>query len=159
MAAEKNVGVMTMKTFQAAGGRRRWAETLQTVLGDPAVSTVLKGLPSHELLDELAAAVMSRPAEQTGLPADQQSGRAYATCLGCGRCAGCPQGIAIEEIMRCAFYYGSDLREWDYARRLYARLPAERTVLSCVGCGRCDEVCSAYLPVRHMLEEARHMLA
>ncbi len=157
-AAEKNVGAMGMKSFQAAGGRRRWAEALQSALGHPGLSTVLKGLPSHELLNELAAAVMTRPEEQArGLP-DGEPRRAYATCLGCGRCAGCPQGIAIEEIMRCAFYYGSDLREWDYARQTYARIPAERTVLSCVGCSRCDDVCSAYLPVRHMLEEAHDML-
>jgi predicted aldo/keto reductase-like oxidoreductase len=81
------------------------------------------------------------------------------TCIGCATCQGCPQGVAIEDTLRCAFYYGAELGQWDYARHVYASLPPERRVLACGDCGRCEAVCRQRLAVRRMLCEAHVRLA
>lgn len=159
-AAQKRIGVIAMKSLQAAGGRRNWTTAFQTALDHPGLTTVLKGLPNFELLEQLSAAVMERPTEEARRELERYvAEHRSSTCAMCSACAGCPQGVAIEDTLRCAFYYGEELGQHDYARHVYASLPRERTVLACADCGHCEAVCSHRLAVRQMLHKAHAMLA
>jgi predicted aldo/keto reductase-like oxidoreductase len=64
-AKERNIGVIAMKSLQAGGGRRNWTTAFQTALDHPGVTTVLKGLPDYDILNELSGAVMTRPGTST----------------------------------------------------------------------------------------------
>jgi predicted aldo/keto reductase-like oxidoreductase len=99
-AAQGNsVGVLGMKTL--AGARGEDIKTaFQTALDKPGLTTVLKGLPSFELLDMLVAAVNGRPtAEEQASMWRNAVARRSETCAMCSKCNGCPRGPGDGDVL------------------------------------------------------------
>ncbi len=157
-AHERNIGVLGMKCLANTRGDAM-KTAFQTALDKRGLTAVLKGLPTFELLDALVRAVNERPTpeEQAALWQHVVAQRS-TTCRMCSRCSACPQGIAVEESLKCLLYYDRQLGQPDLARHVYASLPADRTIRACAGCGTCEGVCPNRLPVRELLREADRQL-
>jgi len=158
-APGKGVGVLSMKTLGGTSGDDM-KTALQTALDKPGLTTVLKGLPSLELLDTLVEAVNSRPtaAEQASLWRNAVAVRGV-TCGMCSKCSACPQGLEVEETVMCLLYYDRELGDPGYAQQVYRSLPPERTALACANCGTCERVCPHDLPVREIMREVHSRYA
>jgi predicted aldo/keto reductase-like oxidoreductase len=158
-AHEREMGVLGMKALANTTGDAR-KTAFQTALERRGLTSVLKGLPDFELLDMLVRAVGEQPdAEQQAALWRHVLAQRSETCWMCSRCAACPQGIAVEESLKCLLYYDRQLGHASYARQVYAALPRERTVAACVGCGTCERLCPNGLPVRDLLREADRVLS
>jgi len=157
-AKEKNVGVLAIKSLANTSGDAM-KTAFQTALDKPGVTSVLKGLPSFELLETLIAAMKERPtAEAQAALWHHVVAQRGAACGMCSKCSACPQNIAVEESLVCLLYYDRQLGEKRYAREVYAALPRCRTVEACRDCGTCEAVCPNGLPVRQLLREAHEQL-
>ncbi len=158
-AHEKQVGVLAMKALPKAPDDAV-KTAFQTALDKPGLTSVVKGLPSLELLETLTAAVKARPAEgdHAALRRHMIAQRA-STCAMCSKCSACPQQVAVEQSLICLLYYDRQLGEKQYARQVYAEIPRACTVEGCRDCGTCEKVCPNGLPVRRLLREAHAQLA
>ena len=158
-AHEKQVGVLAMKALPNASGDVM-KTAFQTALDKPGLTSVLKGMPTFELLESLTAALKARPAEGDHAALRQHMiAQRASTCAMCSKCSACPQQVAVEESLVCLLYYDRQLGEKQYARQAYAAIPRACTVEACRDCGACEEVCPNGLPVRRLLREAHAQLA
>ena len=87
--------------------------------------------------------------------------REYAAagfCTLCGQCVACPNGVAIQDIVRDYTYYYEQQGLPETAAERYAELRVGETALSCGDCGRCEERCPVGVPVRRIIREAHARL-
>jgi len=168
-AAERSVGVFVMK----AGAGNREAEDRQLVEGVDAegakvrwalsnanIASVCCRMLSFEDVDKFVAAV-KKPLTEADLDFLERYRQRFATayCRACGSCsAGCPQQVAVADIMRYHMYfryYGFEKE----AMRLYAQLPEERRAGACAGCtGGCTASCPYGLSTKANMVEADGLL-
>jgi len=88
----------------------------------------------------------------------ERRARQAGLCGFCGTCLdACPNGIAVQDIIRLTAYFRNGDRRT--ARAAYAALPAPARADACRGCGTCEAACPGHLPIRQRLEEAHHALA
>ena len=158
-AGEGQVGVLSMKTLQGATGQDAVA-AFKTALDNPALTAVLKGLTSFDMLEDLAKAVGERAtADEQASLYQSYVARRSSSCAMCSACSGCPQGVAVEEIVRCGLYYEGELAEHGHARQVYRDLPVERTAAACADCGTCEQTCPNNLPIRELMRATHDRLA
>lgn len=144
---------------------------LRYVAAHPAVKIVLSGMSEEWELAENISAFEVKSAE---LPADRiarvdgRLRRIEGFCTGCRYCDGCPAGIDIFAVMQAR-----NASLFPYPSKLYGRTEPEimKTMVicqrlrntfgilpessknPCIGCGRCEERCTAHLPIIESLKE------
>lgn len=169
-AAGKGIGTVVFKTN--AGNRQREIKDLETgglsfrqatikwALANPCISSVAVTFTSFRMVRELAAAAGSPLGEtELAMLRRYQEEMHDKVCRFCSTCqAGCPQGVAVAEVMRYAMYFKYYGREKE-AMRLYAALPGGRSAGACEACcGPCDGACPFGRGVRSELVEADRLL-
>jgi len=155
-ANKANVGIMAMKTQQGAKGTG--PDKIAAGLFAAGVTTILKTLNTREEVDAWFAAVTKAPQEMAELPSDCQVAAAGGLCTLCGICEGCPNGVAVQSIVRDYTYYYQQQEIPEIAAERYGELRVNQTALSCGDCGRCESVCPMGVPVRRIIREAHQRL-
>lgn len=153
-AVKKDIGVLTMKSMRAmpkqvgfvAGGRRFVADGITSV-----VRTMLK---PADLAKHLPLAKTADKTPPTTVKVANLTGQ----CTLCGQCAGCPEGVAVQDILRTYQYYARDLGWMDEAIRQYAAIPMERRASACIECELCESRCPQDLPIRTLIRQAHSEL-
>lgn len=170
LARRHDIGVVAMKTLKV-GGRRQNLEDYKTgttsihqamlkwVLENRNISGVITEMLNYQQMDENLAAVGSplTGAERRNLFrfVAQRSGD---TCHWCGRCQdACPSGVETTSIQRC-LDYSLSYEKKNLARSLYSGVKARNTVLACLDCGRCEQVCPYGVSTRRRLRDAHQLL-
>lgn len=180
-AAEKGIPVIVMEplrggllteglpqrgkeTFAEAETKRSPAEWgLRWLWNQPAVSTVLSGMDSMEILQENIRTAQSVKA---GEITDEEH-RVFASvkaainetikipCTGCGYCQPCPKGVDIPGIFRC--YNASYADGFITGMREYlmcTTFRVQRTNASlCIRCGKCEMHCPQEIAIRGGLQQ------
>jgi len=178
LAADKDVGIITKKTMGAVNAARnnatvralvekhlgkdgKWgAAVIKTMLAIPGVTAVTPRCQSFEhFIDNLSTEGIVPTVKETAAVGEIRRFAAAQVCSYCGQClAGCPQRVAISDILRYANYhtlYGCPSQ----ARRLYAELPESCRADRCADCGACEGACPQGMLVRRHLREALALLA
>ena len=145
LAIKKNMGTMSMKTAQGVA-KENISNAIATALADGKICTVLKQILTVEELD----AYLKVAGESQYNKHSKQACIDPSVCGACGKCLICPQNIEIQEIMRCATYYKSDIQ----ACSTYRDIPGLATVENCINCGKCETNCPRNLPIRRTLVSA-----
>jgi predicted aldo/keto reductase-like oxidoreductase len=171
-AAEKRVGVLTMKTLMGArlndmrpyetGGGTFAQAAFRWVLSNPAVSGVVISMTSRERIDEYlgASGAQALRAGDLVLLAQYLGIQGDAYCRhACGACEdACPSGVAIGEVLRTRMY-ARDYEDLALARREYARLGAgARACLTC-SARACAGACPHGLAPEVLAPESHRLLA
>jgi predicted aldo/keto reductase-like oxidoreductase len=168
-AKQANVGVMIMKALAPAHKGKEvdafkglkgnpFQQSIQWVLKDQNVSTVIVDMPNFDELEEDFAAV-ANPVSLAELAAFETAVATFAagTCHMCGACTGqCKYGVRVADVMRHLLYHdGYGDRAYAIAR--YQELPVNAA--ACADCASCAVVCPWGVPVRARLEHAHAVLA
>jgi len=83
---------------------------------------------------------------------------AARVCGFCGTCLdACPDGVAVQDILRFDGYYGNGHRA--AARAEYAALAPHERAAACRECGTCEQACPNRVPIRQLLRDAHRRLA
>ncbi|MFO8013488.1 MAG: 4Fe-4S dicluster domain-containing protein [Phycisphaerae bacterium] len=150
----KGLGLLTMKSLKGLPGNVRPVEAWKRLMAD-GVDVILKGMTSEKQLDDYLAVARQGEGTAAAAPSDPCPGE----CTLCGACTPCPQGVAIQDVVRTWQYYGLQLGWWRTARAHYGRIPLAARPDACADCGRCETLCPHAVPVRALMQEARTALA
>jgi uncharacterized protein len=143
-----------------------WA--LHWIWDHPEMITVLSGMNAGTQLQENLAA--ANEAQAGSMDAEKRAlmeavREVYATrirvpCTGCGYCAPCPSGVAIDEIF-AEYNAGAMFDSWESMRFFYQALVVgqEHGAERCLGCGACEPKCPQGIPIAAKLQEAHATLS
>jgi len=168
-AAEKQIGVVAMKTLKGAKHRgllenRDEADSysqaaFKWVLANPSVSCLVISFRELSNVDEYLFASGKRPrSKDYALLEKYDSLIAGKHCYPhCGECLNaCPAGVPIDDVLRYRMYF-EDYGEQKQAMRLYGRL--ETQVDRCSGCHMpCTGACPHGVSIPTRLREAHQLL-
>jgi predicted aldo/keto reductase-like oxidoreductase len=172
LAREHGMGVIVMKplgggTLVTPPESKRPGERdpvvagcLRFILSHPAVSVVIPGVETTAQVEENVAtieesATLSEEGQKelvAALSVVRGHHRYGQTCLRCGYCQPCPQGIDITKAFRAlhtARHYPDELKY--LGRELYETLEVKAS--ACVECEECVAKCPAGLPIPERLKE------
>lgn len=184
-AAKMDVGILAMKTVRSGrpggGGRRgggqgrgrgasgpagptgesgppanQTPDKIAPVILNAGVTSILKGITTREEVAAWVAAVGKAETASARIPESREV--ASGICTLCGKCDGCPNGVAIQDIVRDFTYYHEQLGLPLTAAERYGELRIGETALACADCGRCEERCPMNVPVRRLIREAHARL-
>jgi len=144
-----------MKSMRSLPSRTTFVSAAKRFLDD-GIDSVVKSIKDAKALKEVWQA--ARLDDKTP-PAEAAQGSFAGQCTLCGLCEGCPEGVAIQDVLRTYQYYAQDLAWPEEACRQYSAIPLSASPAVCVGCGRCESLCPQSLPVRQLLAEAHAQLA
>ena len=161
-AAGRDVAVVGMKSLRGVTERDDQMATFRTLMNDPGMVSILKGMESFEDVDRFVSAWregtrLEGKQEASGIEKRVRAG----TCAMCGACQqACPRRVAVSEVFRYEMY----LTEYHgFQRELgvtgYRRLPAAQTWAGCDACGRCEQACPNRLPIVERLAHAHQALS
>jgi hypothetical protein len=153
-ANEKNVGIMAMKT----SGRSDTPDKVVPALLGAGVTTILRSLSSMETLEGFVKAIQDFGKASAASATDHATACADGNCTLCGLCEGCPNGVAIQDVVRNYTYYYEQHGLIEVAAERYAEIPRAATGISCQDCGRCEEICPMHVPTRRIIREAHERL-
>jgi predicted aldo/keto reductase-like oxidoreductase len=168
-AAQKDIGVVAMKTLKGARHRglldsRDEADSytqaaFKWVLGNPHVAGLVISFFQPEHANEYLYASGRRPtSEDLALLEKYDRQNAARHChQHCGACLdSCPEGLAIDDVLRYRMYF-EDYGDEKDAMRLYAKL--ERQADACIGCSApCAGACPHGLPIQERTSGAHGLL-
>lgn len=159
LASPPGPGGAPLSPDPVVSGALRW------VLSNPDVDSAIPGMVSVQQVEDNVAAVERGPlaeVERQELIARvaslKKSFRYGQTCLRCGYCQPCPNGINIPAVFQAldeAREYPANVRHLGH--ELYAA--QRRTAADCEECGRCMEHCPAKLDIPSRLREAAAFFA
>jgi predicted aldo/keto reductase-like oxidoreductase len=171
-AAEKRVGVMTMKTLMGArlndmrpyeNGDATFAQAaFRWVLSNPGVTGVVISMTSRERIDEYLGASGAQALRAGDLPMLARylgiQGDAYCrhACRACEEA--CPSGVPIGEVLRTRMY-ARDYGDVGFARREYAQLGAGAAACLTCTARACAGACPHGLTPETLAEESHRLLA
>lgn len=155
-AAKMNVGVMAMKSQR--NSKSATPDQLAAALLGAGVTTILKTLNTARDVEAWIAAVNKASRTASALLDAPSVASAAGVCTLCGLCEGCPNGVAVQSIVRDYTYYYEQQGLAAVASERYAELGAGETAAACGDCGRCEKVCPMGVPVRRILREAHARL-
>ena len=152
-AAEKNIGIVAMKTLKGAKHKGmiefQKAETSYTqaafkwVMNDPGVSCLVVSYFDTQHVDEyIHASGQSLTENDVAVLSKYDDLIAGTHCFAsCGDClSSCPSSVAINDVLRHRMYF-EDYGDQKQAMRLYAALETNAAV-----CVTCDAPCSGACP-------------
>jgi len=154
---KKKVGIIAMKT-------KVGEDTLDRVpvfLRDKSVTTINRTLDSFKRVDELIKAsrrkvIHKQAKEILKVSAATSLGR----CMMCGTCTSvCPQGLAVNDIVRCTDYYVDFLHDLEVARENYLEIAGNANAAGCVDCGTCQAACPNNVPTKFFVARAKSIFA
>lgn len=144
---------------------------IRYIIAHPAVKVVLSGISTIYELEENIRAFRSETSELPEARIKRVNGRLKGLkgfCTGCRYCDGCPRGIKIYELMQAwnttlfprpeKLYNRTDselLKTIGICSRLkntFGFVP-ESKENPCIGCGRCEKMCTANLPIISRINE------
>ncbi len=157
------------RVFRESG--RGWSPAewgFRWLYDQPEVTVVLSGMNSVEMVEEnCRTASDAVPGHLTAEDRDTIErakkailGRDTIGCTGCRYCMPCPKGVDIPGAFLC--YNTMQVESKREGRFQYAqtvgmtREPAFAT--QCVGCGKCEQHCPQFLPIRDLLKKADRAL-
>lgn len=168
--AQSNAAAMAHLQEHLSEGTTVVQACLKYVLSTPGMTAAVPAIGNVQMLEEDVAAAnqVPNPPEdelQEEQPENEEQAalrrfaREIGACAMCGTCQQhCPQNLPIPDILRYRMYY-EGYGERSSARRLYAKLPSERTVAACLNCGTCEQVCPNGIRVAEHLQQAHRLLA
>ena len=178
LARDHGMGVVVMKALAGGAISSPCADNghvkddpivrgvLRHLLSDDRLSCIIPGIMRVEEVEEnvatceMKAALTDEELTQLleGIGKLGKKLRYGQTCLRCGYCQPCPQGIAVPEVFRAAdMYEGYPENLKHQALELYASLDPKPDV--CAECDKCTEKCPAQIDIPARLKQAAEMLA
>jgi uncharacterized protein len=168
-AAEKNVGIVAMKTLKGARHQNltdfradaaSYAQAaFRWVLSNPDVGCLVVSFSKPEHVDEYLFASGSALTKQDVAVLERYDERVAGTYCHphCGACLdACPEQIAINDVLRYRMYFEDYGREKE-GMRLYAAL--DRNAASCIACpAPCESRCPVEIPIRRRMLGADRLL-
>lgn len=172
-AAKRNIGVVTMNPLgggmipthaerldflRAPGDGDVIEAAIRFNVSHPAITSALVGFATVEQVDQAVAAVegfRSYPASHIEKVKSQLSAAFAGCCTMCGYCKGCPNDVPISKFMESynhAILGGGDKGITDRLRWHWDLAPEEAA--ACMGCGKCEKLCTQHLPI---IERLRHI--
>ena len=134
------------------------AAALRFLWDHPEITVALAGFETIEQLKEALDAVKGykpRSAAELEETKAKAQGSFEGICTGCGYCAGCPEGIPVDQFMDT--YNQKILAPNDrdpVGNRLKWHWRIERSVAAkCTSCGLCEEKCTQHLEIIKRLKE------
>ncbi len=171
-ARDKGVGLIAMKIL--AGGMQGRLKPLvnekvsyaqaaiRWVMGNPRVDACTITMSTYSHVDEYIAASGSplRRSDEALLARYREAAGPLYCRVSCREClAACPNGVAVNEVLRYAMYYENYGME-RHAMELYGGLEAMKRPSACDDCAApCDSACPYGLPVRERLLASRTLLS
>ena len=171
-AKEKKVGVIAMKTLRGArlndlrayerGGNTFAQAAFRWVLSGPHVDALVVTMTSAEQVDEYlgASGATGVSGSDLELLARYEARNGTTQCrYGCGTClAACPEGVAIDEVLRTRMY-ADDYGDLRLAKREYAGIA--RNAQACVSCAHqaCTGACPFGIDIAGLTAPAHRRLA
>jgi aryl-alcohol dehydrogenase-like predicted oxidoreductase len=167
----KGIGTIAMKAL--AGNKQGKLKSLVNertkysqaalcwVLSNPRIDSCLITMNTFSHVEEYIAASgksLARDALQTLSKYQREAGRLYCR-VSCRDCLqSCPEGVAINEVLRCAMYY-EDYRLEQSAVELYGRLAQGHKPLNCEVCpAPCTGACPFGISIKDQLLRAHRLL-
>ncbi len=157
------LGIVPMKPlagrFYEDGAGSPEAE-LRWLAADPMVHSIPVTMRNPEQVQQNVAALGQpfNPKDRDAL----QKKMAYTSarfCHMCGACAGgCPQGLAVSDLVRVAMY-AEGYRDMARARRELAAIPEGRRRVECRHCGSCDIACPNGVDIPGRLGRVQELFA
>jgi len=168
---KKGIGVVAMKVF--AGGMQGNLKSLvnqevsypqaaiRWVLSNPDIDCCIPTLSSYSHVEEYVLA-SGKPLDRAALKLissyRKQADRLYCR-VSCNKClSSCPNGVAVNDVLRYAMYFENYGIEKE-AIRYYAELEESRKPLNCASCpGYCEKACPYGLKVKARLVYSHEIL-
>jgi aryl-alcohol dehydrogenase-like predicted oxidoreductase len=167
----KGIGTIAMKALAGnkqgnlkslVNERTKYSQAaLCWVLSNPRVDSCLITMNTFSHVEEYLAASgksLARDGLQTLSKYQREAGRLYCrvSCRDCLR--SCPQGVAINDVLRYAMYY-EDYRLEQNAMELYGRLAPGHKPISCEVCpAPCAGACPFGIAIKDRLLQAHRLL-
>jgi len=155
--------------FKSADASRTPAEwALRWLWDQPAVSVILSGMNSMEMLQEnicIAETVSVGELTEQNRELFTQVREAInekikVPCTGCGYCQPCPAGVDIPGVFRCYNVRYTDnwfTGEKEYLMNTTMRVNPTNASL-CLKCGKCEKHCPQNIAIRQELDQASRVL-
>ncbi len=171
-AKAKGVGVVAMKTLMGArlndmrpferGGATFAQAAFRWTLSNKSVDALIVSMTDRDQIDEYLGGSGAQPAASEDLPLLRRYARLNGASYcrhGCGDClSACPQGVAIDEVLR-ARMYAVDYGNLPLARDEYARLGTGASpCLSCSG-RPCQDACPHGVPIDRFVVPTHRLLS
>jgi len=154
-AKAKDLGLLTMKSMRSLPKGTNFVSAAKTFLDDGIDSVVRSIGNASQLAEYWKAAVV----DDKTPPAKAAQVDTCGQCTLCGACCPCPDGVAIQDVLRTYQYYAQDLGWLEEACRQYSAIPLSALPTACTDCGRCERLCPQSLPIRKLIAEAHAELA
>jgi len=168
---QKGIGTVAMKIF--AGGKHGNLKdfinqetsypqaAIRWVMSHPKVDTCIPTMSSYSHVEEyVAASGKSLRRDDLKMIAEYQRQASQHYCrVSCTKCLGsCPEGIAINDVLRYGMYF-ENYRIEKEATRYYAELEENKKPLNCANCAKyCEAACPYGLKVKDKLLHTHEIL-
>jgi hypothetical protein len=153
---------MAMKTMKGLRGLDLEVAYLKKMLGNPAVTTVTKGIGSFDMFDAYLEALKEplTSAEDRALYRYAQMNRS-SNCMLCDDCKrACPQGVEVSTVLRCKDYYYDQMGDVQTALRTYRQVPLVKAGSeACRACKKCESACPNGIAIVERLLAAREVFS
>lgn len=129
---------------------------LRWVAGHPNVKVVLSGMSTEEqAADNLKTFGEFRPLHDTEQKTIEEvvailRSRVQNGCTGCAYCMPCPAGVDIPGNFKIWNQYHV-YQDYSVAKGRWESMEEQERPLSCIQCGKCEEVCPQHLSIREDL--------
>lgn len=166
-AAEKNIGIVAMKTQNGGYQGKEWGDAsphqaaLKWVLQDKNVALAVPGMNDlAEVMEDTA--VMRAPSltsEEKRLLERYGAFLEARACRLCGECnPTCPNGVDIQEVNRCLMY-AEGYRDILLAKQTFREIPGACSPEKCTSCHKCSASCVRGLNIAARMKRAQELFA
>ena len=155
-----NLPPQAQAVFDALQGGSNASYAIRFAAGFEGVHMVLSGMSNLEMVKDNCSYMQNfQPLNDTEMNAVNQVLEIIRSlnliqCTACRYCtAGCPQQIPIPDLFAC-MNTRMQFRDWNpkyYYHDVHTADGGKAS--SCIGCGKCEEICPQHLPIRKLLED------
>jgi predicted aldo/keto reductase-like oxidoreductase len=154
-----------MDIWKDAPQKRSAAEwALRWVWNHPAVTTVLSGMSTHEMVDEnirIASESSANELTSADMKLFEQVrhimlGKGTVPCTGCNYCMPCPKGVDIPMCFTCYNDKKSGIEGGISTNFYYIQRVFNHNASLCVECGKCEKHCPQNIAIREELKKVKN---